>query len=253
MRCGEVSRPETDNSAPESKTRLRSDIHCKYSIFIVHVTYAIDFEHSQWISERTFSWVGLSSVKRGLSSGSRDLVAVTDVICCDAHRVAMFFFVQFGSLLFGVFFLVLFVSLTDSFSYENLPAVAMDYKVHIDAGKEDCYFQYVNPGATFYVSFQVLSTGYPREFRMINNWTWVSECDSLDWPYGCIKLEKTLSLSGCLSSWLGEKQFTIAYTSHACLQTLLYFICLAVKNNYLIESIWLSSHLFCRRCMFVIL
>lgn len=39
--------------------------------------------------------------------------------------------------------------------YENLPAVAMDYKVHIDPGKEDCYFQYVNQGATFYVSFQV--------------------------------------------------------------------------------------------------
>lgn len=42
--------------------------------------------------------------------------------------------------------------------YENLPAVAMDYKVHIDPGKEDCYFQYVNPGATFYVSFQVSSS-----------------------------------------------------------------------------------------------
>lgn len=39
--------------------------------------------------------------------------------------------------------------------YEDLPAVAMDYKVHIDAGKEDCYFQFVNPGATFYASFQV--------------------------------------------------------------------------------------------------
>lgn len=43
--------------------------------------------------------------------------------------------------------------------YENLPAVAMDYKVHIDPGKEDCYFQYVNPGATFYVSFQVVRGG----------------------------------------------------------------------------------------------
>lgn len=43
--------------------------------------------------------------------------------------------------------------------YENLPAVAMDYKVHIDPGKEDCYFQYVNPGATFYVSFQVNGKG----------------------------------------------------------------------------------------------
>ncbi|XP_067645704.1 transmembrane emp24 domain-containing protein 5 [Eurosta solidaginis] len=43
--------------------------------------------------------------------------------------------------------------------YENLPAVAMDYKVHIDAGKEDCYFQYVQPGATFYVSFSVVRGG----------------------------------------------------------------------------------------------
>jgi len=43
--------------------------------------------------------------------------------------------------------------------FENLPAVAMDYKVHIDPGKEDCYYQYVNPGATFYVSFQVLRGG----------------------------------------------------------------------------------------------
>uniref|UniRef100_A0A1A9VHB6 GOLD domain-containing protein n=3 Tax=Glossina TaxID=44049 RepID=A0A1A9VHB6_GLOAU len=43
--------------------------------------------------------------------------------------------------------------------YENLPAVAMDYKVHIDAGKEDCYHQYVQPGATFYVSFSVVRGG----------------------------------------------------------------------------------------------
>lgn len=28
-------------------------------------------------------------------------------------------------------------------------------QVHIDAGKEDCYHQYVQPGATFYVSFSV--------------------------------------------------------------------------------------------------
>lgn len=38
--------------------------------------------------------------------------------------------------------------------YESLPAVAMDYKIHLDAGKEDCYYQYVQPGATLYVSFQ---------------------------------------------------------------------------------------------------
>lgn len=36
----------------------------------------------------------------------------------------------------------------------------MDYKVHIDAGKEDCYFQYVQPGATFYASYQVIITPF---------------------------------------------------------------------------------------------
>ncbi|KAL0116803.1 hypothetical protein PUN28_010016 [Cardiocondyla obscurior] len=67
--------------------------------------------------------------------------------------------VQLGSVLLGVLALVLIAPLADGYAYENLPAVAMDYKVHIDAGKEDCYFQYVNPGATFYVSFQVLRGG----------------------------------------------------------------------------------------------
>lgn len=42
--------------------------------------------------------------------------------------------------------------------YEALPAVAMDYKIHLDAGKEDCYYQYVQAGATLYVSFQVSET-----------------------------------------------------------------------------------------------
>lgn len=69
----------------------------------------------------------------------------------------MSLFVQLGSVLLGVLTLALIAPPADSFSYEDLPAVAMDYKVHIDAGKEDCYFQYVNAGATFYVSFQVPS------------------------------------------------------------------------------------------------
>lgn len=57
---------------------------------------------------------------------------------------------------------------TDRPWYETLPAVAMDYKVHIDAGKEDCYFQFVNPGATFYVSFQV--HGLLSVLRCITSW-----------------------------------------------------------------------------------
>jgi len=41
------------NAGIEGCRWLRSVIHCEYSISIVRVTYAIDFEHSQWISERT--------------------------------------------------------------------------------------------------------------------------------------------------------------------------------------------------------
>jgi hypothetical protein len=67
--------------------------------------------------------------------------------------------ILFATLCFTLSILIYFVQICDSETtvpwYESLPAVAMDYKVHIDPGKEDCYFQYVNPGATFYVSFQV--------------------------------------------------------------------------------------------------
>ena len=31
--------------------------------------------------------------------------------------------------------------------------------MHVDAGKEDCYYQYVHSGATLYVSYQVLKGG----------------------------------------------------------------------------------------------
>lgn len=39
---------------------------------------------------------------------------------------------------------------------DSAPGVAMEYKVHVDAAKEDCYWQYVHKGATFYMSSQVL-------------------------------------------------------------------------------------------------
>jgi len=35
----------------------------------------------------------------------------------------------------------------------------MEYKVHVEAGKEDCYWQYVHTNATLYVSYQVLKGG----------------------------------------------------------------------------------------------
>jgi hypothetical protein len=43
--------------------------------------------------------------------------------------------------------------------FDSAPGVAMEYKVHVEAGKEDCYWQYVHAGATFYVSAQVLKGG----------------------------------------------------------------------------------------------
>ncbi|XP_076049153.1 p24 family member logjam isoform X2 [Oratosquilla oratoria] len=43
--------------------------------------------------------------------------------------------------------------------YDNAPGIAMEYKVHIDAGKEDCYWQYVHPAATIYINMQVLKGG----------------------------------------------------------------------------------------------
>jgi len=58
-----------------------------------------------------------------------------------------------------VVFVVLLILQVAQGLYENAPGVAMDYKVHVDAGKEDCYYQYVHPGSTLYVAFQVLRGG----------------------------------------------------------------------------------------------
>ncbi len=39
---------------------------------------------------------------------------------------------------------------------EKRPLVSMDFNIQIDAGTEDCYYQYVQPDASFYVSYQVM-------------------------------------------------------------------------------------------------
>lgn len=44
---------------------------------------------------------------------------------------------------------------TEDWAFENAPGIAMEYKIHVDAGKEDCYWQYVHPKATIYVNMQV--------------------------------------------------------------------------------------------------
>ncbi|XP_017762298.1 PREDICTED: transmembrane emp24 domain-containing protein 5-like [Eufriesea mexicana] len=91
------------------------------------------------------------------------------------------------SLIFGVFLSLVNTSMPNSW-YENLPAVALDYKVYIDAGKEDCYFQYVDAGATFYVNFQVVRGGDGKAGFAIRNpngiivhhYQWLSNSDYQD-------------------------------------------------------------------------
>lgn len=72
--------------------------------------------------------------------------------------------------------------------YESMPAVAMEYKVHIDAGKEDCYFQFVQAGATFYVGVQVMRGGDGKAGFAVRNpdgvivhpYQWVASSDYRD-------------------------------------------------------------------------
>ncbi|GAB6018438.1 hypothetical protein CHUAL_000146 [Chamberlinius hualienensis] len=39
------------------------------------------------------------------------------------------------------------------------PGVAFEVKVHVDAGKEDCFYQSVDPKASLYIAFQVIRGG----------------------------------------------------------------------------------------------
>lgn len=37
----------------------------------------------------------------------------------------------------------------------GLPGISFEFKVHVDAGKEHCFYQYVEPSANLFVAFQV--------------------------------------------------------------------------------------------------
>lgn len=70
----------------------------------------------------------------------------------------------------------------------------MEYKVHVEAGKEDCYWQYVHKGATLYVSYQVLKGGDGSIGMAVRNpstkvvhpyaWKATSEYEESDVPQG---------------------------------------------------------------------
>merc|ERR1712242_387968 len=77
---------------------------------------------------------------------------------------------------------------------DSAPGIAMEYKVHVEAGKEDCYWQYVHPGATLYVSYQVLKGGDGNigmavrnpQMKVVHPYAWKasSEYEESDIPSG---------------------------------------------------------------------
>ena len=66
--------------------------------------------------------------------------------------------------------------------------------MHVEAGKEDCYWQYVHPGATLYVSYQVLKGGDGNigmavrnpQMKVVHPYAWKasSEYEESDIPSG---------------------------------------------------------------------
>merc|ERR1712013_847842 len=77
---------------------------------------------------------------------------------------------------------------------DSAPGIAMEYKVHVEAGKEDCYWQFVHTGATLYVSYQVLKGGDGAigmavrnpQMKVVHPYAWKasSEYEESDIPSG---------------------------------------------------------------------
>ena len=45
---------------------------------------------------------------------------------------------------------------SESFSPDNERlGIAYEFKIHLDAGKEDCFYQLIQPHSSLYVAFQV--------------------------------------------------------------------------------------------------
>ncbi|XP_054154298.1 transmembrane emp24 domain-containing protein 6-like [Oppia nitens] len=53
-------------------------------------------------------------------------------------------------------------ALAESYSstnFEDKLGIAYEFKIHIDAGKEDCFYQYIQQSSSLYVAFQVMRGG----------------------------------------------------------------------------------------------
>jgi len=44
-------------------------------------------------------------------------------------------------------------------NFEDKLGTAYEFKIHIDAGREDCFYQLIKPGSSLYVAFQVMRGG----------------------------------------------------------------------------------------------
>lgn len=59
----------------------------------------------------------------------------------------------------SVYILLMIISFikTESFGsdVDERLGVAYEFKIHVDPGKEDCFFQHVHPHSSLYVAFQV--------------------------------------------------------------------------------------------------
>ncbi|XP_013789031.1 transmembrane emp24 domain-containing protein 6-like [Limulus polyphemus] len=48
---------------------------------------------------------------------------------------------------------------SETYAFDNKLGISYEFKVSVEAGKEECFFQWIPAGATFYVAFQVMRGG----------------------------------------------------------------------------------------------
>ncbi|XP_076306576.1 transmembrane emp24 domain-containing protein 6-like [Tachypleus tridentatus] len=48
---------------------------------------------------------------------------------------------------------------SETYAFDNKLGISYEFKVSVEAGKEECFFQWIPAGATFYVAFQVMKGG----------------------------------------------------------------------------------------------
>ncbi|XP_023210149.1 transmembrane emp24 domain-containing protein 6-like [Centruroides sculpturatus] len=47
----------------------------------------------------------------------------------------------------------------DTYTFDKDLGIAFEFKVHVDAGREECFYQFIHAGSTLFVAFQVMRGG----------------------------------------------------------------------------------------------